>query len=224
MPKKISIIESQIASTLIAAYFICRHCLVIDRNRQRSQAGFICPACGNESDSATFAFPTSIFVLVNMTQQSFHATSPFDIMPDEKAHNAATLIHFCTLREALINNFLTRHLRTKSIPEEIIKRLFEDNKMAQQKFGALFSSSVGTNWDDAVTSASKHGEGDYKSVSEFLKKASKMRNRLLHEAHVWELDRDLSEQCVENLVPLLGLFVALHNNYTHSLTLAKLQN
>jgi hypothetical protein len=191
---------------------------VIDRDRERSRAGHKCSTCGKEGDAARLAFPVKMHMLADMAQQSFHATSPVDITRNDRAHSVATLLHFCTLREVLINHFLITHLRAKSIPTKLIERLLEDNKLAHQKFGQLFASVVGEKWDKAVLAASKHDDCDYRSASDLMKRASEARNRFLHDGNVWDIDRDFAEDCINGLGSIFGLFVALHNVYTHSLT------
>lgn len=218
MNKKLSEIHRQRLSTLACIYFICTHCAVIDRDSERSRAGHKCLTCGKDSDAARLAFPVNTHMLADMAQQSFHSTSPVDITRNDKAHCIATLLHFCTLREVLINNFLITHLTAKSIPTEIIERLLEDNKLANQKFGQLFASVVGEKWDKAVVAATKHDSYDYRSVSDLMKRAAEIRNRFLHDGNVWSVDRDFAEECINGLGAIFSLFVALHNVYTHSLT------
>lgn len=197
---------------------MCAHCAIIDRDTERSRAGHKCSTCGKQGDAARLAFPINIHMLSDMAQQSFHATSPVDITRDDRAHNIATVLHFCTLREALINNFLITHLRAKSIPAEIIERLLDDNKLAHQKFGQLFTSVVGDKWDKAIITASKHDGQDYRSASDLMKRASEIRNRFLHDGNVWGVDRNFAKECVDALGTILCMFVALHNVYTHFLT------
>jgi len=222
MKRKLSEIDGQGISTLVCLYLICVHCAVIDRDMKRIRVGHKCSTCGKESDAGRLAFPTNIHMLADMTQQSFHAKSPQNI-GDDTAHNIATLLHFCTLREVLITNFLITHLRAKSIPTEIIERLLEDNKMAHQKFTQLFASVVGKKWDDAVLAASKHDGRDYSSASDLMKRAAKLRNSFLHDGNVRGVDRDFAEECINGLGAIFGLFVALHNVYTHSLTVHNAQ-
>lgn len=218
MPRKLSEIDSQEASTLVCLYFICQFCKVIDRNRERSKSGFKCTTCGKEGNGASLAFPVNMHILVDMAQQSYHAKSPVGPISGESSHDIATVLHFCTLREALINNFLIRNLKAKSIPAEIIERLLEDNKLAHQKFGALFASVTGEKWNQAVISASSYDGYEYAPVSELMIKAATSRNRFLHDGNVWEFDRKFSEECINSLGSMFRLFVALHNVYTHSLT------
>lgn len=218
MPRKLSEIDSQEASTLVCLYFICQICGVIDRDRERIKSNHKCRTCKKEGSGASLAFPINMHILVDMAQQSFHATSPVGPISGESAHDIATVLHFCTLREALINNFLIRHLRAKSIPTEIIERLLDDNKLAHQKFGPLFSSTVNEKWDEAVKAASAYDGRDYTPASELMKRASSARNRFLHDGSVWGFDRNFSEECINSLSAMFGLFVALHNVYTHSLT------
>lgn len=215
MKKKLSEIDSQEASTLVCLYFICAHCGIIDRHRGRIKTGFICPTCKKEGDGACLAFSINMHILVDMAQQSFHAQSPVGPISGESSHDIATVLHFCALREALMNNFLIRLLRAKSIPIGIIERLLEDNKLAHQKFGALFLSITNEKWNAGVSAASAHDSTDYSSTSSFMIKAATARNSFLHDGNVWNFDRGFAEECINNLSPMFRLFVALHNVYTH---------
>jgi len=218
MQRKLSEIDFQEASTLVCLYFACSSCGVIDQDRGRARAGHKCSTCGEEGNGARLAFPINMHILVDMAQQSFHATSPLGPISGESSHDIATALHFCTLREALINNFLITNLRARAIPEEIIERLLEDNKLAHQKFGALFSSVINTKWDNAVLTASERDGRDYKTISDLMKQVAEARNRFLHDGNVWGFNREFSEKCIDNLGMMLRLFVALHNIHTHPLT------
>lgn len=222
MPRKLSEIDFQNASTLVCLYFVCSFCNVIDRDKNRSKAGHKCSTCGKAGSGARLAFAVNAHILVDMMQQSFHATSPLGPISGERAHDIATILNFCTLRELLINNFLIENLRAKLIPQEIIDRLLDDNKLAHQKFNPLFSSVVGDKWGNAVLAASDHDGRDYKPISDLMKRAADARNSFLHNGNVWGFDRKFSAECMNNLPQMFGLFVALHNIYTHKLTLSKM--
>jgi hypothetical protein len=95
--------------------------------------------------------------------------------------------------------------------------LLDDNKLANQKFGDLFTSILGQKWDEAVTEASKHAGEDFESVSQLMKQAASIRNEFLHEGTAWSATLDVATACVDSMPALASLFVALHNIYIHSL-------
>lgn len=214
---RLSEIDSQLISTIICDYLICRNCGVINRNYERTQSGYRCQTCDMESDSGTLAFPISVCVLIDLVQQTFHSHAPTPTSFGFQSADVGTILYFCTLREALLNSFLLNNLRTRKIPEPLIRRLLDDNKLASQKFGNLFASVVGIKWKEAVNHATQKAGVDYIPVSVLMQSAAELRNEFLHSGKAWRCTREYAAQCVDSMSELLGLFVTLHNEYTHPL-------
>jgi ABC-type Na+ transport system ATPase subunit NatA len=126
-----------------------------------------------------------------------------------------TVLFFCTLREALLNTLLLNHLRSQKVPTRLIERLLEDNKLAGQKFGELFTSVIGVKWKVAVSHASSHTSIDFEPVSNLMLRAAEIRNEFLHEGRGWGATLEFATECMNSMPALVGLFVALHNGYVH---------
>lgn len=121
--------------------------------------------------------------------------------------DVGTVLYFCTLREALLNSFLLNNLRVRKIPEPLIRRLLNDNKLASQKLGNLFASVVGIKWKEAVNYAAQKVGIDYTPVSVLMQSAAELRNEFLHSGKAWRCTREYATQCVDSMGELLGLFV-----------------
>jgi hypothetical protein len=117
-----------------------------------------------------------------------------------------------------LNTFLMNNLRARRVPEPLISKLLEDNRLASQKFGGLFSSVIGVKWDDAVQCVSESSGIEFKSVSLLMRAAAEVRNEFLHEGIAWGVTRSFATQCVDSMGQLVNLFVWLHNEYTHRCT------
>ena len=210
-------IDDQSLSSLLCVDLICQACGVVDRDYDRTMSGHKCRTCGATGGSGRLAFDTNIHILVNLVQQAYHSSSAAE-QDGERASNVGTIIYFCTLREALLNTFLIANLRAKKTPTAIIERLLGDNRLTNQRFGALFTSVVGCTWDTAVKTCSESSNTDFGPVSELMKSVARLRNEFLHEGRSWGITREIATDCVNALGYLLPLYVNLHNEYTHPVT------
>jgi hypothetical protein len=211
---KLSEVDSMSLSTLACVYFLCRSCGIIDRDSERSRIGHRCGECDKEGDGGTLAFPISIRVLVDLIQQSYHSTSPASPPNSPQGSDVGPVLYFCTLREALLNSFLINHLRAQAIPESLISKLLDDNKLASQKFGGLFTTVTGGKWSEAVAAASRRASFNFTEVSELMRTAAERRNDFLHSGRSWSFTREFATRCVDSVADLTYLFAELHNEYT----------
>lgn len=149
-------------------------------------------------------------------QEVYHSEAPelFRDHPTPRGCDVNTLLIFCSLREALLTNFLVENLLAKRVDRELIQRLLADNKSTRQRIDKLFPSVVGAKWETAVTQLSQKNRADYEDVSSFIKEAASERNKFIHEGTPWGITRDLSKRCINSLWMMVSLFVALHNEYT----------
>jgi hypothetical protein len=113
--------------------------------------------------------------------------------------------------------FLINNLRARNIDEALISRMLDDNKLASQKFGGLFTSVIGVRWNEAISELSRLKEEDYASVSDLMRESAELRNEFLHEGIAWGINRDLAKRCIDSVGKLVSMFVALHNQYTQPL-------
>jgi hypothetical protein len=217
MTTQLADIDRQDASTLVCDHLICAHCGIIDRDRARIQRGSKCSTCGKESEGGRLAFPISIHILVDLVQQAYHSTAPVGPTSGPQVPSVGTILLFCTLREALLNWFLVGRLRAQGVPATIIEKLLADNRLANQKFGELFTSAIGCKWDDAVAEASRSVSCDYAPISTLMRSAATIRNTFLHEGQGWQATREIATECVNAMPLLVGLFATLHNLHVRPL-------
>ncbi|MDS3860193.1 hypothetical protein RIF25_05180 [Thermosynechococcaceae cyanobacterium BACA0444] len=210
-------------STLICDYLICQNCSFIDRDRDRYRRGEKCKVCGLANDAGRLAFHLNISTLVNLINEAYHSKSAIENLYRPESKNISILILFCTLREALINDFLLQNMRANQLPKSIIYKLLDDNKMTHQKFNDLFSVITGDKWDKAIANISEIKSIDFCDVSTLMKEASRMRNKFLHDGSAWAIPPDYGKTCMDALPSLMALFVALHNLYTHPLIYKRLE-
>lgn len=213
--KPLSEIDSQTLDTLVCDHLICKDCGMIYRYDFR--LGYQCKHCNAPSEGGRVAFHINIHVLVNLVQQAYHSQSPTGHSTGPQGQDVGTVLFYCSLREALLNNFIVTNLRTRNIDEVLISRMLDDNKLASQKFGRLFTSVIGTKWEDAISDLSRTRDKDYMAVSKLMKDAADLRNEFLHEGDAWGINRDFAKRCVDSLGQLVSMFVELHNEYTQPL-------
>lgn len=215
--RRLSDIDNQPASTLSCDHLICKHCGIVDRDHSRMMGGSCCSTCGAESEGGRLHFSINIHILVDLTQEAFLSSAPVGPISGEQASGIATILLFCALRETLLTKFLTDRLRAQNVPGKLIEKLLDDNKLANQKFGDLFSSVIGVAWNEAVAEASRHEGRSYEPVSLLMKQAATIRNEFLHEGAVWSASQEVAKSCLDGLPSLVSLFVSLHNLYVHPL-------
>ena len=213
----LSEIDGQELCTLVCNHLICKNCGVIDRDHDRQKKGHPCKHCNAPSEGGRGAFHINILVLVNLVQQAYHSKSPTGHSSAPQGQDVGTVLFYCSLREALLNNFIVTNLRTRNIDEALISKMLDDNKLASQKFGGLFTSVIGTKWKDAISDLSRTRAKDYMAVSELMQDAAELRNEFLHEGDAWRINRDFAKRCVDSLGQLVSMFAELHNEYTQPL-------
>jgi hypothetical protein len=217
---RLSEIDTQDASTLVCNHLICRNCHIVDRDYSRAQKGTMCSFCGKQNEGGRLFFPVNIHILVDLVHQAYHSDAPVGPISGPQVPSIGTVLFFCALREALLNWFIQSHLRAQQIPNNLIEKLQDDNKLAQQKFGGLFHSVVGKKWNEAIEEVSVNAKREFASVSELMKEASLIRNEFLHEGTAWSVSKDVATRCVDSMPELVSLFIALHQFYVRPLLYA----
>ena len=213
----LSEIDGQPLSMLVCNHLTCKDCGVIDRDYDRLKKGHLCKHCNAPSEAGRLAFAINIHVLVDLVQQAYHSQSPTGPLDAPQGQDVGTVLFYCSLREALLNTFIVTNLRTRNIDEALISRMLEDNKLASQKFGGLFTSVMGIKWNDAISDLSRTRAKNYTAVSALMREAAELRNEFLHEGKAWGINRDLAKRCVDSIGQLVSMFVELHNEYTQPL-------
>lgn len=201
-----------------AYYYVCGICHFVDREHARSRIGFPCPICGSESDGGYSYFPANISILVGLIRKTFYLHTPKELAdPYSNAQHAqwiSAILFFCSLREALLENFIREMCLAKCIEPEIADRLVGDNRQHVQKQGRLFPTLTGVKWKDAIKKLDRGGRF-YKDLDAFIASTAEIRNRFLHEADVWSIREETARDCLENIPRITGFYVELHNTFAH---------
>lgn len=206
-------IDTQPASTLACGHLICKNCGVVDRDWDRMTPGHICAECGKPGDGGRLYFHVGVHILVDLIQQAYHSQSPAGPPNGPDGKDVGTVIYFCTLRESLLNHFLIETMKAQGTPTPLIEKLLEDNKLANQRFGGLFTAATGKKWSEAVSDLSIKLGSDFRSVSDLMRSAAELRNTFLHQGSAWSMTREFSTQCMNAVPSMVELFVGLHNEY-----------
>ncbi len=209
----------------VANYFICEHCRVVDKNIYRTERDYLCPTCRKTSDTGQFFFDINILTLIELINEAFYTKPLKKSEFGNKKINAsslAVLIFFCTLREALLESLIFNLIRMHDLPPNVRDRLCEDNRMYLAKKTKLFPSLAGIkSWNEAISKTKLKTGRDYKGIDAFLEKANKMRNEILHEGDKLAFRSHMKKACLENIPPLLELYVDFHNTFIHPAYLAR---
>ena len=216
-------IRKQPLSTLLADFLICKSCQVVDRDHERMRVGYACSNCGVPGDGARAYFPMSVVSLIDLMQEFYHMKQESgselgeDLNLDKKGnHRLAVVIFFCTLGEVLLEEFLTHVMMKLELPPSIQKRLLDDNMFVKQRIEKVFPALTGVQWKETVHKLSKGKQLNYSKTAEFYQTVIKKRNVFLHKGIKWAIPKEMPENCLRQIWPIVNLFVALHNEFITS--------
>jgi hypothetical protein len=207
-------------SDVIAGFWRCENCGVVDANATRQQPGHKCNPCGHRSKqpSAPY-FERNARSLIDLMQEMYHSgpASGLNFAQTESegqnGHKLVLVILFCTLTEVLFQKFLQECMSRAGLADNIQHRLLRDNLYMQQRIKRLFPTLTGLGWLQAVKQLGNRNKQNYEKTARFYEEASEARNEFLHRGGDWVIPKEMPEQCVRQLRPLLLLFVDLHNEY-----------
>jgi hypothetical protein len=220
-------ISNQSFSSLLVNFQICRECAIVDLDHNRIRGGYVCPVCKKPGKYGMLYFHIGIHSLIDLIQESYNSKKiisdddEIKVDVDSRAHYLSIVIFYITLREVLLQNFMDEIVFIKKIPKSIYDRLLLDNRNYSQKQNNVFKALLNMSWEDAVRKANEEDEIDYLALNNLLKKAVDARNKFLHEGSQYSITKELAEDCILNIWPLINLYVRFHNDYVHPYYLEK---
>jgi hypothetical protein len=211
-------IENQSWSTLVAQFFVCNECQIVDTESERMRVGYPCPQCQAPSDPAQLYFGSPVHSLIDLMQEAYFSNTiveSYSIVKNADRHNISVVLYYCTLREVVFEQLLIRLCRAQEIPRKVIERLLADNNTHKKRLDNLFPSLTSIKWNKLIQDLNSTNEIDFVALNRFFEKVVKARNEFLHEGNHWCIDQSLKVECIENIFPLMQLIVAAHNAYVH---------
>lgn len=213
-------ITDQRLSEVVAKFWICPHCGIVDSNPTRAEAGHRCNPCGQKSDGPTPGYFTSnIRSLIDLMQELYHVKPestlnlPVPETEKKKGHQLVLVILFCTLTEVLFQQLLEECMSRMNLPAKIQDRMLRDNLYMHQRMKRLFPTLTGATWMEAADHLGKRHKQNYEKTARFYEQASEVRNEFLHRGGDWVIPNEMPEQCLRQIKPLVLFFVDLHNEY-----------
>ncbi len=197
---------------------LCAACEFVYHDNMPTVSGYPCPRCGTPSMGSNPYFVTTIADIADLITE-FYPLPDLDVHPIKSvpkpphSHALAILIFFCALGEILLQHFLERALAKLNIPSQVQERILEDNRYPKQRVERLFPVLCGVKWKNAIKTISKSATDDFQSTVSFYLDTIELRNKLLHLGNTWEPPIDIAKQCFDHIMPLVKLFIALHNEY-----------
>jgi hypothetical protein len=204
------------------SYKKCRKCSFVLKLPTINENNLKCPACEFEDSTPSPFFDLSLCMMIDLMHESYRTgiklpeTSPVFGVTPKQAQNASVVIFFCTIRELLLERFLSSFIRWFALPVSLIKRVESDYDTHERRLNKLFPALTGQKWIEVISSL-KSKETDFVALDLFLKRAATERNNLLHEGDHFGMDDTITKECIVNLFSLVDLFVALNNLYIHQM-------
>ena len=169
-------------------------------------------------------FHLNIHTMVNLIQAAYQSPKNEDLPSDGgAAQNAATLIFFCTLNEALLENLLCELCRAKQLPTAVIARLLSDNSRVCDRQGKLWVALTEKSWKWSIEKAGADDTCDYVRVNKFCADMQVVRNKFVHRGASHIVSRTMAETCANEIWAVTSFYVALHNAVVHPLRIAELK-
>lgn len=220
---RISETTKQSLSTLVADFYVCRFCAVVDRDRGRLEVGYSCPECSGTSEGGLLYFALPAHTLINLMQDSFHQKSTrSDRVPTGgNAHKPAVVIYFCTLGEVLLEHFLRELMDALQLPKSVRDRILDDNLFPKGRVEKVFPSLVSEKWNAVVKDLSRNSKLDYEKTVKLYLEAVEARNRFLHRGNKWAISEGMPKECMEEIWALMNLYAELHNRFVPALYAAQ---
>lgn len=216
-------IKDRSLSLVLVDFQICKNCGYVDRDQNRKLSENPCPVCKQPSEGGHSYFHFSVYILIDLMQESFHSkpwkkTNSTEMRENtERAHYVSVVLFFCTLKEVILYRLIQFLLSVQKVPNGIFERLLDDNKFYTDRINKLFPSLTGKKWKQAIKELDKDKKSSYGDLNDFFEKTAIARNRFLHEGNKFVIDKAMAEQCMRNIFPLLNLFMELHNRYVYPL-------
>ena len=104
-------------------------------------------------------------------------------------------------------------MRKEKLPNWVIDRLFDDNKMASKRFGQLFKSVTMDSWAKAIRDLEPDKDSSYAEIDRLMISATEARNSFMHGENIVGMTNELAKNCHSSVPKLLKLFSSLHNKY-----------
>jgi hypothetical protein len=101
----------------------------------------------------------------------------------------------------------------QEVPMPLIDRLFAEHQSSENRVNKLFPSLTGQKWKPTLKDLSKQSELDFVSTESLYVDVTQARNQFLHAGLKWSIPDNMPQLCIENIWPLINLFVALHNRF-----------
>lgn len=208
-------IKDQRLSTRIAAHCECAHCYIVDLDSNRDRVGYPCPHCGIAGDGGQTYFHLGILSMIDLMQEFYHTLPKMSSAASVDPHKLATVVFFCSLAEALLENIIRERMCMQKIQVPVQERLLSDNLTSKQRTEKLFPVLFSDTWKEAILKAKRaQPRMDYVGTLDFFLKAVKARNKFLHPpGNRWAIGLNMPGQCLRATPVLLELFVWLHNHY-----------
>lgn len=209
--------SASMPTSALVDYSVCPSCHIVSRGHRKKAREEKCPRCGAPLDGEKLFFPRSAVSLVCLMEEiiSLSAGGAGGAVPSALPQHRAggVVILYCTLVEVLLQSFLEKFMGKAGIPEKVQIKLFKDNVSVTRRIWELFLAITDVEWKDAVRMLRTSYGVKVLAIVKFYGRATEARNRFFFGGLDAPVPDDLPAQCLEQIPPLLSLFVALHNEY-----------
>jgi hypothetical protein len=209
-------IRGQPWSGLLNIFYVCLNCDHVAG--QGVALGYQCKNCGGPSGVRAF-YNVVIPSLINSIQDFYFlsdqqsAGSNVTKLSLQTSPRTVIPLLFCTLAEVTLEHVLQNIMRKQGLSLTGRKRQLNDHLTGKRRRMKLFPQLTGVSWNDALKDLSAASPINFTETFAFYLKVNKARNRFLHDGVPWAIKPHDPQDCIDQIWPLLKLFVALHNKF-----------
>jgi len=196
-------------TSALVDYCVCPSCHIVSRGLRKKSREEKCSRCGTPLGGGKLFFPRSVVSLICLMEEMFDPSGT--AISQHRA--VGVVILYCTLVEVLLQSFLEKFMGKAGIPEKVQIKLFKDNVSVTRRIWELFLAITDVEWKDAVRMLRTSYGVKVLKIIKFYARVTDSRNRFFYGGLDAPIPDDLPAQCRGHIPALLGLFVALHNEY-----------
>lgn len=191
-------VEQGIRYGVVLSFQQCPSCDFITKE-DLTRLSTPCPNCGKKNETRHI-WPQ--LKLLNLIDSVYF----FSQLKNKKFKNISIIL-FCSLFEALLEDFLETFMKKQGNSSEIITLLLNCYKNIEARTDVLYKKLTGESFKEDLESV------NFKGWYENWKEIKDIRNNLLHVKQIYYVKEDILEKTKHNSKGLTTIFAELNNRY-----------
>ncbi|MDD8018448.1 MAG: hypothetical protein PHP42_08745 [Bacteroidota bacterium] len=168
-------------------YNKCGNCSFVNCEENETVDGHPCIKCKEPSEGSCSFFGANALSMIELIQESYQKLMNIETdktnypSGNERTQSASVVLFFCTVKEILLEGFISDRMHYLKLPNSIQRRLGIDYNTHNDRLKKLFPALVGLKWDDALKELTQQQKNNYFGTSNFLKEITRtgLKNEIM---------------------------------------------